>query len=214
MGPAIRSFGNMIRAGDVPGDPLRNRARTARLRLTSGTTAVHSDMLEWNPRETPEQAAQQILSVLFSVIQYSMRLDRLPADHRRMMRHWIAWTTEHRDALLRGDFRPRSPELGYPLLEGASADERVLAVYEPGLAVAVPADREAWVVNATDEPPAPRPRRRAGLRRGVRRLRGPRRRRRPGPRPAARRRPALRPGPPPLRLICAGRRGLLESAAP
>lgn len=152
MGPAIRSFGNMIRAGDVPGDPLRNRARTARLRLTSGTTAVHSDMLEWNPRETPQQAAQQILSVLFSVIQYSMRLDRLPADHKRMMRHWIAWTTAHRDALLRGDFRPRSPELGYPLLEGASAAERVLAVYEPGLAVPVPADREAWVVNATDEP--------------------------------------------------------------
>ena len=152
MGPAIRSFGNMIRAGDVPGDPLRNRARTARLRLTSGTTAVHSDMLEWNPRETPEQAAQQILSVLFSVIQYSMRLDRLPADHRRMMRHWIAWTTEHRDALLRGDFRPRSPELGYPMLEGASASERVLAVYEPGLCAAVPADREAWIVNATDTP--------------------------------------------------------------
>ena len=109
-------------------------------------------MLEWNPRETPEQAAQQILSVLFSVIQYSMRLDRLPADHRRMMRHWIAWTTEHRDALLRGDFRPRSPELGYPMLEGASASERVLAVYEPGLCAAVPADREAWIVNATDTP--------------------------------------------------------------
>ncbi|MBQ6102777.1 MAG: alpha-galactosidase, partial [Kiritimatiellae bacterium] len=152
MGPAIRSFGNMIRAGDVPGDPLRNRARTARLRLTSGTTAVHSDMLEWNPRETPQQAAQQILSVLFSVIQYSMRLDRLPADHKRMVKHWIAWTAAHRDALLRGSFSPRSPELGYPLLEGASASERVLAVYEPGLCVAVPGDREAWIVNATDSP--------------------------------------------------------------
>ena len=152
MGPAIRSFGNMIRAGDVPGDPLRNRARTARLRLTSGTTAVHSDMLEWNPRETPRQAAQQILSVLFSVIQYSMRLDRLPADHKRMMRHWIAWTTAHRDALLRGSFRPLHPELGYPLLEGADARERVVAVYAPEFAAAVPSDREAWVVNATDAP--------------------------------------------------------------
>ena len=152
MGPAIRSFGNMIRAGDVPGDPLRNRARIARLRLTSGTTAVHSDMLEWNPRETPERAAQQILSVLFSVVQYSMRLDRLPADHKRMMRHWIEWTQTHRGALLRGEFRPRAPELGYPLLEGADGRERVVAVYEPGLAVSVPADRETWIVNATDSP--------------------------------------------------------------
>ena len=156
MGPAIRSFGNMIRAGDVPGDPLRNRARTARLRLTSGTTAVHADMLEWNPRETPQQAAQQILAVLFSVIQYSMRLDRLPADHKRMMRHWIAWTTAHRDALLRGSFSPRRPELGYPLLEGSSASERILAVYDPDFVAAVPADgRDVWLVNATDAPALP-----------------------------------------------------------
>lgn len=156
MGPAIRSFGNLIRAGDVPGDPLRNRARTASLRLTSGATAVHSDMLEWNPRETPQQAAQQILSVLFSTIQYSMRLDRLPADHRRMVRHWIAWTAAHRGALVRGAFSPRRPELGYPLLEGADARERVIAVYDPDFVAAVPADgRETWIVNATDSPSLP-----------------------------------------------------------
>ena len=70
-----------------------------------------------------------------------------------MMRHWIAWTTAHRDALLRGSFSPRRPELGYPLLEGASAAERVIAVYDPDFAAAVPADgREVWLVNATDAP--------------------------------------------------------------
>lgn len=153
MGPAIRSFGNMIRAADVPGDPLRNRARTARLRLTSGGTAVHADMLEWNPQETPEQAAQQILSVLYSVIQYSMRLDRLPEAHLRMMRHWIGWTCAHRAALLHGTFRAHSPELGYPLLEGASETERVATVYAADLVVrGGPTDRELWVVNATDVP--------------------------------------------------------------
>lgn len=153
MGPAIRAFGNMIRAADAPGDPLRNRARIARLRLTSGSTAVHSDMLEWNPLETAEQAAQQILSVLFSVVQYSMRLDRLPPDHRRMVKHWIEWTAAHRGALLRGSFSPRHPELGYPMLEGASETERVIAVYSPDFIAPVPSDgRKAWIVNATDSP--------------------------------------------------------------
>ena len=71
-----------------------------------------------------------------------MRLDRLPADHKRMMKHWIAWTTAHRDALLRGSFSPRRPELGFPLLEGASAAERVIAVYDPDFVAAVPADEE------------------------------------------------------------------------
>ena len=28
----------------------------------------------------------------------------------------------------------------------------MIAVYEPGLCAAVPADREAWIVNATDSP--------------------------------------------------------------
>ena len=151
MGPAIRTFGNMIRAGDVPADPLRNRARTARLRLTSGTTAVHSDMLEWNPLESPEQAAAQILSVLFSVIQYSMRLKRLPEAHLRMLRHWISWTREHRNALLHGDFRPHHPELGYPLLEGRTDAERIAAVYLRDFAVGgSAADRELWVVNGSE----------------------------------------------------------------
>ena len=153
MGPAIRSFGNMIRAADAPADLLRNRARIASLRLTSGTTAVHSDMLEWNPAETPEQAAQQMLSVLFSTIQYSMRLDRLPEAHKRMMAHWIKWTAARRDALLHGSFRPKHPELGYPVLEAESAAERIVAVYAPGFVASVPADgRETWIVNATDAP--------------------------------------------------------------
>ena len=153
MGPAIRSFGNMIRAGDVPSDPLRNRARIARLRLTSGTTAVHSDMLEWLPSETPAQAAQHILSVLFSAIQYSEKLGRLGADHKRMLRHWIAWTQAHRAALLHGSFSPRHPELGYPLLEGAAGGERILAVYAPEFAAAPGGpERDLWIVNATDEP--------------------------------------------------------------
>ncbi|MBR1609025.1 MAG: alpha-galactosidase, partial [Kiritimatiellae bacterium] len=154
MGPAIRSFGNMIRAGDVPADPARNRARVARLRLTSGATAVHSDMLEWNPRETPEQAAQQIVSVLFSVIQYSMRIDRLSEDHVRMVRHWIAWTDAHREALLHGAFRPHRPDLGTPLLEGWTDSERIVSVHQDDLAVRVPAgpQRDVWIVNGSDAP--------------------------------------------------------------
>ena len=46
IGPAIRKYGNIFRAGDCPADILSNRIHTIDLRLTSGSTAVHSDMLD------------------------------------------------------------------------------------------------------------------------------------------------------------------------
>ena len=100
MGPAILQYGNMMRAADCPADPCANRKRICDLRLTSGKTAVHSDMLVWSRDETPEGAALPILNALFSTIQYSMVLSTLPPAHAEVIRHWIAFSREHREALL------------------------------------------------------------------------------------------------------------------
>ena len=148
ISPAIRRFGNMIRATDCPCSMVENRTRIARLRLTSGKTAVHADMLEWRADETPESAARSILNSLFGVVQYSVRLREMPESHIRMIRHWIRFSQEHREALVRGAFRPHFPAADYPLLEGESAAERVFGVYQPDLTVDVgAADRPVTVVN-------------------------------------------------------------------
>ena len=76
VGPGIRRFGNMLRATDCPLSMVENRTRIARLRLTSGRTAVHSDMLEWHFDETAESAARCILNAIFGVVQYSMHLGK------------------------------------------------------------------------------------------------------------------------------------------
>ena len=149
-GPAIRQYGNMIRAADCPVDPMANRRRIADLRLTSDETAVHSDMLVWSPDETPEGAARPILNALFGVIQYSMVLQRLPESHRRVMRHWIGFAERHRETLQQGEFRPYHPELNYTLMEAESGSERIIAVYaEDTLVRAGKADKDVYVVNAT-----------------------------------------------------------------
>ena len=151
ISPSIRRFGNMIRATDCPCSMVENRTRIARLRLTSGKTAVHSDMLEWRNDETPESAARAILNSLFGVVQYSVRLKTLPESHRRMVGHWIRFSQEHREALVRGAFRPHFPAADYPLLEGESAAERVFGVYQENLVVDVGAmDRPVTVVNGTN----------------------------------------------------------------
>jgi len=150
MGPGIRQYGNMFRVGDCPGSYLANRVNIARLRLTSGESAVHADMLEWHPSEKTEDAARYVLNCLFGTIQYSMMLRTLPSEHLEMIRHWLDFTVAHRGALVKGDFRPYHPEIGYPVLEGSDAKERVIGVYSAGMTASVPADgKTTFVVNAT-----------------------------------------------------------------
>ena len=148
-GPAIRQYGNMLRAADCPCDLVGNRRRIADLRLASGGTAVHSDMLVWSRDDTPEDAARSILSAIFGVVQYSMRLATIPPPQKDAIRHWIAFSQEHRETLLKGRFRPYNPELMYPLIEAEGERERIFAVYSPGQLVLLPADKTAYVINAT-----------------------------------------------------------------
>ena len=148
-GPAIRQYGNMLRATDCPCDLVGNRRRIADLRLASGGTAVHSDMLVWSRDDTPEDAARSVLNAIFGVVQYSMRLATIPPWQKEAIRHWIAFSQAHRETLLKGKFRPYSPELMYPLIEAEGEGERIFAVYSPGQSVKLPADKTAYVLNAT-----------------------------------------------------------------
>ena len=104
----MRKYGNMFRAGDAPNAAQVNRVRTVDLRLTSGTTAVHSDMIMWHPEEAVESAALQLLNVLFSVPQVSVRFGRVPTSHREMVAFYIGYWRTHRDVLLDGDLVRRS----------------------------------------------------------------------------------------------------------
>lgn len=150
IGPVIRQYGNMLRAGDCPGDNRQNRTAIANLRLVSGSSAVHADMLEWHRQAKADDAALAILSALFGVIQYSAVLEQLPSDHLRMVRHWIGFTKEHRATLLHSDFRPYHPELGYPLIVAESSKERIIAVYATDFVAPLGLiDRPTLLVNAT-----------------------------------------------------------------
>lgn len=153
IGPAMRQYGNMFRAGDCPADLQGNRQRIANLRLTSGESAVHSDMLEWNLAETPENAARHILSALFGVVQYSLMLGELPENHTKVIRHWLDFSQKHRETLLKSEFRPYHPEKCYPVIEAESDDELIVAVYDD---MSVPEmktyGKRTYIINASGAP--------------------------------------------------------------
>lgn len=152
VGPAITRFGNMFRVSDCPGDAQQNRIGICNLRVGAPGVAVHSDMIEWHPEETPGEVARNIQSALFGVVQYSMVLAQLPEEHLEVVRCWLDFSRRHRGALLKGWFRPHHPEAGYPYVEAGDGTETVKAVYQDGLVVpaAVSALPET-VINASAE---------------------------------------------------------------
>ena len=154
VGPAIRPFGSMMRASDCPSCIATNRIKTVDLRLTSGATPVHGDMLEWDLGASAEDAALQLLATLFAVPQVSVRLAELPPRHRAMLRFWLRFWNAHRATLLGAPFRPLHPEAAYPVVAAAGEKETITAVYQSG-AVADALQNGAatgYVANATAAP--------------------------------------------------------------
>ena len=150
VGPLMRKYGNMFRAGDCPNDAVTNRVRTIDIRLLCGSTAAHADMLMWHADDPVESAALQLLNVLFSVPQISVLLDRIPGEHVDMLRFWLGFWREHRDVLLDGTLEPRSPVALYPVIVASTAAKRVVAVYDHAVADPGPnVPDELLVVNAT-----------------------------------------------------------------
>lgn len=129
VGPSIRKYGNMLRVGDCPCDILKNRMGIINLRMTSGKTAVHSDMIMWNKDDTAENAALQFASILFGVPQVSVRVDKLPKEHYEMLKYYISFWKEWKDVLLDGKLTAMNPECNYSLATSTLGDKSVTVSY-------------------------------------------------------------------------------------
>jgi len=129
IGPSIRKYGNMLRVGDCPGDILANRSQIINLRMTSGETAVHSDMIMWSEKDSAENAALQFANVIFAVPQISMLIKNLPEEHIEMLKFYISFWKEYRDVLLDGKLTAKNPENDYSQAASTLDNKSVVAVY-------------------------------------------------------------------------------------
>ncbi|HZJ21428.1 MAG TPA: glycoside hydrolase family 36 protein [Pricia sp.] len=129
IGPLMKKYGNMLRASDCPNLAMVNRVETTDLRLISGRTAVHSDMLMWHYEEPVDVAALQFLNVLFSVPQISVRLADIPEDHFEMIRFFTNYWLKNRDVLIDGEFLAENPLMNYTLIQGKSKNKIITSIF-------------------------------------------------------------------------------------
>ncbi len=149
IGPAMREFGNMLRVGDCPNTTSTNRIGMVDLRLTSGNTAVHSDMLMWNSDDKVENAVMQIQNVLFCTVQVSVRLDKVHPDHVKAVRFWTQFMQDELDILQNAPIYAESPQMLYPVVYTKKDGRAVIASYAPAQVVKVDGDvTEGYVINA------------------------------------------------------------------
>lgn len=129
VGPAIRKYGNMLRVTDCPNDARSNRRGIADLRLTSGNSAVHSDMLMWNMTDTPENVAVQLASVLYGVPQISVLIDKLSDEHKAVLAFYLDFWRKNREILLDGKLSVKNPESSYSSISAVKGDEEIETLY-------------------------------------------------------------------------------------
>jgi len=130
IGPVMRKYGNMFRGVDAPNNAVANKIETTNLRILSQNTAVHSDMFIWRPEENVEHAALQILNILYSVPQLSVRLEEIPEDHLNMIRYWFKYWNTNKHILMDGKFIPSNPTTNYPWLTAITSEKQITTLYE------------------------------------------------------------------------------------
>lgn len=146
IGPNIRKYGNIFRVSDCPNSGINNRVGIVDLRLLSGSTAVHSDMLMWNHQETAENAALQLINTLFATLQFSVRIDSLSKSHRKMLMYWLAFMREHLNVLQKSPIHAEDPQYLYPVVQSEDEHCVITVVYERNRVVECRNDQKEMIL--------------------------------------------------------------------
>ena len=150
IGPNMRRFGNMFRVTDCPDDYIKNRVGVLDLRQIMGNSAVHSDMLMWHIDETPELVSVQIINILFGVMQYSARIDKLSDDAIKVSKFWLDFMSEHKNLLLESKLTAYEPQLLYTWAKSSNENECAVAVYSVDKCVIPDEKSKIFIANGSE----------------------------------------------------------------
>ena len=150
VGPVLTQFANMLRVADCPNDPIFNRVAALNLRLTSGDVPVHSDMLMWNKNDTNEGVMYQLLAIMFTVPQISVRFDNVTVEHKKLLESYLSFWRAHQETLLGGELELYGVDANYTLAKAKKNGESVTVMYHQR-PVTVESGEKAYIFNSTGE---------------------------------------------------------------
>ena len=148
IGPIVSRYGNLFRVTDCPNDAYFNRIGSLDLRITSDKIPVHSDMLMWNKDDTNESVMYQLLAIMFSVPQISVRFDSITNDHKRMLKAFLDFWRKHREIILDGEITVWGLDANYTAAKVQKDGHNVAVLYQSGV-YTLAGDEDAHLFNST-----------------------------------------------------------------
>ncbi len=152
IGPQMRRFGNILRVGDCPLSGITNRIGITDLKLLSGNTAIHSDMIMWHSAEKPEDVAIQLIHCIFGVLQISVRLNDLTPEQYKVLENYLTFSIAHRAILQQGTFTVSNPLSLYSLLQSSDENTCIIASYQENQIISLDntTARDLWILNGSN----------------------------------------------------------------
>ena len=129
VGPVLTQYCNLLRVADCPNDPIFNRVASLNLRLTSGGIPVHSDMLMWNKNDTNEGIMYQLLAIMFTVPQISVRFDSITGEHKKILAAYLDFWRAHQETLLDGELELWGVDANYTMAKATKNGESITVMY-------------------------------------------------------------------------------------
>lgn len=147
IGPNIRKYGNIFRVTDCPYSGISNRVGTVDLRLLSGKTAVHSDMLMWHEDEKPEDIALQLISSVFATVQISVLLEKQSEQQLKTLAFWLEFMAANQNLLLEMPLEAQEPMNLYPQVSVSNEHEELVALYSKNRIVKYTDGKKLTILN-------------------------------------------------------------------
>ena len=150
IGPVLTQYGNLLRVADCPNDPIFNRVASLNLRLTSGGIPVHSNMLMWNKNDTNEGVMYQLLAVMFTVPQISVRFDCITDEHKKILKAFLSFWRSHQKTLLDGELELWGVDANYTMAKATKDGESITVMYH-ARPITVENGESSYIFNSTGE---------------------------------------------------------------
>ena len=148
IGPVLTQYANFLRVADCPNDAIFNRIGSLNLRLTSANTPVHSDMVMWNENDTNESVMYQLLAIMFSVPQISVRFDNITSEHKKILKAFLSFWRRHQETLLDGELELWGVDANYTMAKSKNNGESVVVMYQPQL-LTIENGQKSYIFNST-----------------------------------------------------------------
>ena len=105
----------------------------------------------WISEDTAEEAARQIINVLFAVPQISVYILEIPEQHYRMLKFYLRLWLEHKEIFMKGKLVLQKPEANYSLAYACLKEKVVAVAYSEKLLLIENSVNEIVFINGTGE---------------------------------------------------------------